>query len=89
MKRKKLCRGVSDKQLREYNKRGIPPKNKFFATQKDARLWGKNIVLVNHNKKCFKKLGREYLVYRKTLGLSVDVYENICRIKNFKTKKFT
>lgn len=81
----KLYRGVSLKKYEEYKRKGIPKNTKFINRLSRARMWGKQIITLNYDKKKFKPNEKANFTFRQ-LHLQDRYYTTNKIIKKFKLR---
>jgi len=83
MKSKKLFRGISDKELKEFLGKGIPKGKRFTSDVFMARKYGKNIISVDFSDKKFKLDMKESDSFSR-LKIKERYYKTKKPIKQFK-----
>ena len=87
MKNQELYRGISDKELRGYKKKGIPKGKKFTSDVFVAKKNGKNVIGVNFSFKKFELDKRTSETF-KFLKLRERYYKLKKPIKQFRKLMF-
>ena len=79
---KQIYSGLSNKELKEYNLKGIPIGKRFTTDIFMAKKFGNNIISVNYNKKKFILDSQSDIFF--PLGTEEKYYFNAFPIKRFK-----